>query len=122
MDKILVSTLGVGIIGFIYWFFFGKRKEVAENVSDGQGNINIIVDGGYKPSVIKVKKGIETTLEVTRKDGNTCLEEIIIPDFKIKEYLPLNKKVEIRLKPARSGEFGFHCGMSMFHGKLVVYD
>ncbi|MBI2103706.1 cupredoxin domain-containing protein [Candidatus Woesebacteria bacterium] len=73
-----------------------------------------------KPQTIKVKKGGEVKLTLMRKDPNSCLEEFILPDFKIKKYLPLNKKVEIAFKSEKSGEFGFHCGMNMYHGKIVV--
>lgn len=99
----------------IYWFFFGKKEETNE-VSD---TISITVDGGYKPSVIKLPKNKAVTLTFLRKDSNSCLEEVIFPDYKIKEYLPLNKPVTITLSPPhKSGQF--HCGMNMFFGKLEV--
>jgi plastocyanin domain-containing protein len=119
IDKILVTFLGMGVIGFIWWFFFGKKSSFAE-ATEGQGEISIIVDGGYKPSTIVIKKGVETTLYITRKDQNSCLEDIVLPEFKIKEYLPLNEIVEIKVTPNKSGEFPFHCGMNMFHGKIIV--
>jgi plastocyanin domain-containing protein len=117
MDKILVTILGFGLIGLIYWFFFGKREEPVEMIREGG---DIIVDGGYKPNIIKVKKGQETKLTLVRGDPNSCLEEFILPDFKIKKYLPLNKKVEISFTPTKAGEYAFHCGMNMYHGKVVV--
>lgn len=116
MDKAIVSLSGIGIIGFIYWFFFAKNeKEVMVT-----GDVNVVVDGGYKPASILVKKGVKTTLKITRKDANTCLEEIILPEFKIKKYLPLNEEVVIEIKPEKAGEYGFHCGMNMYHGKIIV--
>ncbi len=118
MEKILITGGGVALIGFIYWFFFGKRDEAAEVES---GKEDIVVDGGYKPQTIKVKKGEEVTLTLLRKDPNSCLEEFILPDFKIKKYLPLNKKVEISFTPNKAGEYPFHCGMNMYHGKVVVF-
>lgn len=118
-DKLLVATLGLGLIGLIYWFFFGKKTTLTET-SKGQGTVDILVDGGYKPENIKIEKGKTTTLIFKRIDPNTCLEEIFIPDFKIKEYLPLNKKVEITLTPGKAGVYQTHCGMGMFHGKIIV--
>lgn len=115
-DKLLVITGGIGLIGFIYWFFFGKREEASLSGK----TIEIVVDGGYKPSVIKIPIGQETVVSLLRKDKNSCLEEIVLPDFKIKEYLPLNEKVQITITPKEKGEFPFHCGMSMFHGRVVV--
>lgn len=116
IEQVVVTTLGVGLIGLIYWFFFGKREQ--EVVASGA--VSITVDGGYKPASIKVKKGQTTVLKITRKDPNSCLEEIILPDFKIKKYLPLGQEVKITIKPEIAGEFGFHCGMNMYHGKITV--
>ena len=123
LDKLIVTGIGFVLIGFIYWFFFGKKDEavsVSETGPNESGRIDVVVDGGYKPSIIKVKKGVETTLKLKRVDSNTCLEEIILPDFKIKSYLPLNEEVEIKFTPQKIGEFGFHCGMNMYHGKIIV--
>ena len=114
--KIIVSVGGIGLIGLIYWFFFGKKE--SEVVASG--SIDILVDGGYSPQVIRIERGRKIKLLLTRKDPNTCLEEFIIPDFKIKKYLPLNKTIEVEINPDKAGEFPFHCGMNMFHGKVVV--
>lgn len=104
-------------MGFIYWFFFGKKTEAYE----ARGNkVDVVIDGGYKPSVIKLRKGIPSTISLFRKDPSTCLEEFILPDFKISKYLPLGEKIEIEITPTKAGEFPFHCGMNMFHGKVVV--
>jgi len=115
-DKILVTISGVGIIFFILWFFFGKKdKEVLAG-----DTIDVLVDGGYKPAHIRVKKGKTTILKITRRDPNACLEEIILPEFKIKKFLPLNEEVEISITPEKEGEYKFHCAMNMYHGKLIV--
>lgn len=124
--QLIVSSAGLILIGFIYWFFFGKKLSVAEasyargNAADGQGDIRIKVDGGYNPAAFKIKKGVETTLKITRSDSSSCLEEIVLPDFKIKQYLPLNEEIEIKINPDVAGEFPFHCGMNMYHGKIIV--
>ncbi len=116
IDKILVTISGLGLISLIWWFFFGKKDE---EVLAGD-SIGVLVDGGYKPASIRIKKGKTTTLKITRRDPNSCLEEIILPEFKIKKYLPLNKEIEIAITPQKEGEFGFHCGMNMYHGKIIV--
>ncbi|MCL4354435.1 cupredoxin domain-containing protein [Patescibacteria group bacterium] len=116
LDKILITITGfVGIV-FTYWFFLMKKdKELSAN-----GSIDVIVEGGYSPSLISVKKGQKTTLNFLRKDQNQCLEEILFPDFKIKKYLPLNKITPIEIEPQEAGEYGFVCSMNMFHGKVVA--
>ena len=117
IDKIFVTLFSLAGIGFTYWFFL-MRKE--QEVSTTLDSIDIIVDGGYQPEVISISKGKTTKLNFTRKDPSSCLEEVILSDFKVRKYLPLNKTVTIEITPQKTGEFKFSCGMNMFHGKIVV--
>ncbi|TSC89970.1 MAG: hypothetical protein G01um10145_401 [Microgenomates group bacterium Gr01-1014_5] len=118
LKDLLVIGLGfVGII-FTYWFFLGKKPSFAE-ATGGQG-IDVVVEGGYSPEVISIPRGKTTKINFIRKDSNSCLEEVVLPDFKIKKYLPLNQKVTIEITPQKSGEFGYSCGMNMYHGKIIV--
>ncbi|MBI4272681.1 cupredoxin domain-containing protein [Candidatus Uhrbacteria bacterium] len=115
-DKIIVTA--VGLIGtvFIYWFFLMKNeKEVA--VTD---SVDITVEGGYSPSIISIPKDKTTKINFIRKDQSACLEEVVLGDFKIRKYLPLNQKVTIELTPRQEGEFEYACGMNMYHGKIIV--
>lgn len=117
LDKILVLIFsGLGII-FTYWFFLMKNEKEVAVTSD---SIDITVDGGYNPEIISVPKGKTTKINFLRKDPSSCLEEVILSDFKIKKYLPLNKKVTVEITPQKTGEYKFSCGMNMFHGKIVV--
>ncbi|OGM18925.1 hypothetical protein A2686_03970 [Candidatus Woesebacteria bacterium RIFCSPHIGHO2_01_FULL_38_10] len=119
MDKVVVTLGGFFLIAFIWWFFFGKKPPFVE-ATEGKETVDIIVDGGYKPANVKLKVGKTTRLVFIRKDSNSCLEEVVIPFLRIKKYLPLNKPVEIELVAKEKGKFGMHCGMNMFHGKIIV--
>jgi len=116
LDKIIVVLAGLAGIFFTFWFFLMKKEEVVE-ASD---QIDILVDGGYLPEVVSIPKGKTTKLNFTRIDSSSCLEEVVLSDFKIKKYLPLNQKVTVEITPQKIGEFKFSCGMNMFHGKLIV--
>lgn len=116
LDNLLVTGFGfVGII-FTYWFFLMRKQKAVEV----QGNIDIIVDGGYSPEIISVPQGKTTKLNFARRDTNSCLEEVNLPDFKIKKQLPLGKTVTIEITPQKTGEFIYSCGMNMYHGKIIV--
>lgn len=116
LDKIIVILFGAGGIAFTYWFFLMKNeKEVT--VSD---SVDITVEGGYSPNIISVPRGKTTKINFTRRDPSSCLEEVVLGDFKIRKYLPLNKKVTIEITPQEPGEYGYSCGMNMFHGKIIV--
>lgn len=116
MDKILVTIFGILGIGFTYWFFLMKKeREIVVS-----GSVDITVEGGYSPEVISIPKGKTTKINFMRKDPSSCLEEVVLGDFKIRKHLPLNQKVTVALTPQQSGEFGYACGMNMYHGKIIV--
>ena len=116
LDKLLVSIFGVVGIAFTYWFFLMKNEKATE-VTD---SVDIIVEGGYTPETIVIKKGKTTKINFLRKDLTSCLEEVVLGDFHIRKYLPLNKKVTVELKPQEAGEFSYHCSMNMYHGKIII--
>lgn len=116
VDKLTVTILGLLGIVFTYWFFLAKKeKEVV--VSD---EVDITVEGGYSPEVISIPKGKLTRINFIRKDPTECLGEVVMGDFKIRKELPLNQKVTVEITPQKSGEYGYSCGMNMYHGKIVV--
>lgn len=116
LDKILVVIFGLLGIAFTFWFFLMKREKEVEI----RGEADITVDGGYSPEVISVPLGKLTKINFLRTDPTECLSEVVLPDFKIKRKLPLNKKVTIEITPEKTGEFGYACSMNMYHGKIVV--
>ncbi len=116
MDKILVTLFGVGGIAFTYWFFLMKK----DNIVEVTNSVDIVVDGGYSPSTISIPKGKTTQITFFRKDPSSCLDEVVVSDFNIRKYLPLNKKVSVSVKPDKAGTYEIVCGMNMFHGKIIV--
>src|SRR3990167_659500 len=118
MDRLIVAISGLLSILFTYWFFFMKKQSIVAEAQSG--SIDILVDGGYKPDRICIPYGVTTKLVFDRRDSSSCLEEVVLSDFKVRKFLPLNQKTEIEITPDRKGEFDFSCGMNMFHGKLIV--
>jgi plastocyanin domain-containing protein len=116
---ILINLIGILLIILIYWFFFMKKESESVDVAN---EITITVEGGYKPDVIRVRKGSSVTLKFYRKDESSCLEEVVIPDFNIREHLGLNKTTDIVINPSEVGEYEISCGMNMFHGKIKVEE
>lgn len=116
LDKIFVGLFTIAGMVFTYWFFLMKKEEVISVT----GSVDITVEGGYTPNTISIPVDKTTKISFTRKDPSSCLEEVVLSDFRIKKYLPLNKKVTVAVTPKTKGEFGFACGMNMFHGKIIV--
>lgn len=116
LDEFFVVAIGIVGIVFIYWFFLMKKDRVVEVGS----SVDILVDGGYSPGAISIQSNKTTKINFLRKDKSSCLEEVVLPDFKIKKYLPLNRTVSISIAPKKAGEYEISCGMNMFHGKIIV--
>lgn len=116
MDKLIVSVIGGFGIAFTYWFFLMKKEKEIQVLS----SVDIKVNGGYSPEVISVPKGKTTKINFIRSDPTECLSEVVLGDFKIRRELPLNEKVTIEITPQKAGEYGYSCGMGMYHGKIIV--
>ena len=118
-DKIIVLVGGIMLIIFIHWFFLGKKRK---KVMVTNNEIDVTVSGGYLPESITIIKGQSTTINFTRTDTSACLEEVVLADFNIRQFLPLNQKVSVVITPEKVGKFAFSCGMGMFHGTIEVVD
>lgn len=116
-----VVALGAAAIAWVNWYFLLARRSegVATRGQDAQ-EIEILVRGGYDPAVVRVKRGVRVRLVFNRQDTSSCSEEIVIPDFGVRRFLPSGEKTAVEVTPTRNGEFDITCGMSMLHGKLVV--
>lgn len=122
MTKIIVLIVGLAMIGFILWWFFGKHEvaSATADVNDNRQNVDVEVKGGYSPEVITLKKGVPATLNFTRKDASSCLDRVVFSDFGINKELPQNEQQTIEIDTSKSGEYQWACGMDMFHGKLII--
>ena len=121
----IVVLAGAAAIAWVNWFFFLARRGtasavVAETPGGGTQEVTITVQGGYEPAEVKLRKGIPARLVFDRQETSGCSEEVVIPDFGIRKFLPAFQKTTVELKPEKAGSFEFTCGMSMLRGRLVV--
>ena len=131
----IVVLTGIAAIAWVNWyFFFAERRPatiVGSSVADASAprvaatmtpEVNIAVRGGYDPGTIRVPAGRPVRLVFERTDASSCSEEIVLPDFNIRRFLPTGKKVAIEVTPPTAGRYEFHCGMGMLHGALIAGD
>ena len=120
--QIVVTLVGLGLIGWIVWYFWLWRGEsVAAGVgAGGLQEVDVTVKGGYQPASIVVKAGRPLRLNFTRRESTPCGEEVVLPEFGRRAHLPENKTVAVEVTPTKPGEYEFTCGMNMYKGKLIV--
>lgn len=118
----IVVLAGAAAVAWVNWYFFLARRgsAVAETREGGVQEVTITVQGGYEPAEVKLRKGVPARLVFDRQETSGCSEEIVIPDFGVRKFLPAFQKTTVELKPESAGSFEFTCGMSMLRGRLVV--
>src|SRR5262249_20429910 len=82
----------------------------------------VITPKGFEPLSITLKKDVPATITFIRETSDTCATSVQIPEYKIKRDLPLNQPVTVEIKPTKTGEFTFMCGMNMLKGSVVVVE
>jgi plastocyanin domain-containing protein len=118
----IVIVAAVAALAWVNWWFFLARRPAATAVAGAGGaqEVTITVQAGYEPAEVRVRRGVPVRLIFDRQETSGCSEEIVIPDFGIRKFLPAFQKTTIELTPKEAGTFDFTCGMSMLHGRLIV--
>jgi plastocyanin domain-containing protein len=120
--ELAVTLAGLGAIVWVNWYFFlaGARPVTAASAGGGPQSVHIVVQGGYTPSVVKVEAGRPVRLEFERRESSGCTEEVVVPDFGIRTFLPPHQTTAVQFTPARPGTYEFTCGMGMVRGRVVA--
>lgn len=110
-----LATLATG------FFFFGPRKRTAATTrADGVQQVDLVVDGGYRPDRIALRAGQPVQINILRTDRSPCSEQIVFGDLGVSRHLPTGKVVSVELEAMPAGTYPFTCGMNMLHGELAV--
>ena len=121
--EVVVLVASAAAIGWINWYFFVAGRHASAAVArgdDGLQDVLVRVDGGYSPSAIQVQAGRPVRLRFDRADTSGCSEEVVLPDFGIRRFLPTGTVTPIEFTPDQAGTYEFTCGMGMLRGRVVV--
>src|SRR5262245_53574074 len=120
------AVLAAALAGsaWVNWYFFAAHGQaaVAARGNDGVQEVHVVVKGGYEPAVIHVRKDQPVRLVFDRQETSSCSEEIVLPDFGVRRFLPAFQQTAVEFTPSEAGPHEFTCGMSMLRGKLIVED
>ncbi|HET8622774.1 MAG TPA: cupredoxin domain-containing protein [Gemmatimonadales bacterium] len=119
--EIIVTLAGIAGIAWVNWYFFlASRSATGASIRGGMQIARIEVDNGYAPAVIRVNAGQPVRLEFHRVDGSSCTEEVVIPDFGIRRFLPNGRTTSVDFTPSAAADHEFACGMGMIRGRIIV--
>jgi plastocyanin domain-containing protein len=118
----LVVFGGIAAIVWVNWYFFlaGRTPVAAAAGVGGVQEVEIEVSGGYAPSTVRVRRGQPVRLVFHRQESSGCSEEVVLPDFGIRRFLPPQQRTSVEFTPTEAGQYEFTCGMSMLRGRLIV--
>jgi plastocyanin domain-containing protein len=118
----LVVLGGLAAIAWVNWYFFLAGRSVATAAASAGGTQEVVIGvrGGYEPSQVRVRAGTPVRLVFDRQETGSCSEEVVIPDFGIRRFLPAHQKTTVEITPQRAGSHEFTCGMGMLRGRLIV--
>lgn len=120
---IVVIFSALSAIALVNWYFFVAGRAPATVTAGSAGapaEVVITVDGGYSPSTVRVPVGAPVRLVFDRRDDSSCSEEIVIPDFGVRRFLPSGEKTVVEITPSAAGTYSFTCGMSMLRGTIIA--
>lgn len=121
---LLVVLAGTAMIVLVNWYFLlaGRSSASAELKEGGLQEVRILVRGGYEPAHVRVRRGVPVRMIFDRQETSGCSEEVVLPDFGIRKFLPPHTETSVDFTPERAGSYEFTCGMSMIRGRLMVED
>ena len=120
--RIAAIVIALILIAFIVWWFFGKHTESAgkSTIVNDEQTATIVVNGGYSPSTVILKKGIPAQVNFDMRDSTACLSHVVFEQLGVNKDLTKQKITTINIPTDKAQTFNFACGMDMFHGKVIV--
>ena len=120
--RIAAIVIALILIAFIIWWFFGKHTESAgkSTIVNDEQTATIVVNGGYSPLTVILKKGIPAQVNFDMHDSTACLSHVVFEQLGVNKDLTKQKITTINIPTDKAQTFNFACGMDMFHGKVIV--
>ena len=115
-DFIIRAALSIPVTAIVA----ARPAQAAADQAPAVREIEIVVDGGYRPGRITVTEGERVRLKFVRREHSSCTREVVFAGLGVRRELPTDQPVVIELPALAVGEYEFKCGMNMIRGVLEV--
>ena len=99
---LFTAVIAVALAAILTWltlrFFFAQRQGTAAKQEQGMQSADIIVKGGYEPSLITMKPGVPITLHFDRQETGECTSHVVFSDLGLDAMLPGNAATGARTR------------------------
>lgn len=89
MDIVVLVITVLGVVG-LGWYFFGPRRARTAEVVGGVQRVEVLVRGGYRPTVIGVRQDIPVELVFDRRESGDCTARVSFTDLGVTAALPVS--------------------------------
>ena len=122
IGQIIALVVGLAAIVFIIWWFFGKHQESVgtSTIVNDEQNATIVVNGGYSPATVVLKKGVPAEINFDMQDSTACLSHVVFEQLGVNKDLTKQKITTVKIPTDKAATYNYACGMDMFHGKEIV--
>ncbi len=127
-----ILTIAIGLIIIIIAITLVATKSAGKTTKPNKDSDITIENGfqiirmtesasGYTPNLFTVKNGVPVRWEIEATADRTCASALIVPSYKIREFLKPGKNV-IEFTPNKTGQIPFSCSMRMYTGMFNVIE
>ncbi|MBU2543629.1 sulfite exporter TauE/SafE family protein [Patescibacteria group bacterium] len=111
------------IIQPVTYFFSAQRFEQSASaiVTDGVQQVEIqILNRGYSPNYVKVRRGVPVQLTLQSNGVYSCALSFVFKEFGINTFLESTDLQLFTFTPNKPGKYAFTCSMGMYAGTMEV--
>lgn len=84
--------------------------------------VDVVVDRGYRPDVIRASAGVPIRLVFHRQDDDPCSDRVVFSSPRIDRRLAVTGTTTIELPGQPPGEVRFTCGRGRYRGRIQILD
>lgn len=99
----------------------GENVNISTITGEEQQITTTLERGRYAPITVQEGVPVKWIINADSSDLNGCNNEMIIPEYNIKQKLRAGENV-ITFTPTKTGKFGYSCWMGMISSSVTVVD